>query len=157
MKRFILLIALLLPMFASAQIPAIEKLSKEAKRQKGVEYESVGSFMLGMASKIAPKEQRATFEMLDHIDMIVSEDNTYLATLETRLKAIIRDLGASFIVKTDEEKTTNEVYGVKSGGVFTQLIIITKGKAKGYAVTAMSGKIPESRLGEIAKLSHPKK
>ena len=25
------------------------------------------------------------------------------------------------------------------------------------AVTAMSGKIPESRLGEIAKLSHPKK
>lgn len=157
MKRFILLIALLLPMLASAQIPAIEKLSKEVKRQKGVEYESVGSFMLGMASKMAPKEQRATFEMLDHIDMIVSEDNTYLATLETRLKAIIRDLGASFIAKTDEEKTTHEVYGVKSGGVFTQLIIITKGKAKGYAVTAMSGKIPENRLGEIAKLSHPKK
>ena len=157
MKRFILLIALLLPMLVSAQIPAIEKLGKEAKRQKGVEYESVGSFMLGMASKMAPKEQRATFEMLDHIDMIVSEDNTYLATLETRLKAIIRDLGASFIVKTDEEKTTHEVYGVKSGGVFTQLIIITKGKTKGYAVTAMSGKIPENRLGEIAKLSHPKK
>ena len=111
-------------MLASAQIPAIEKLGKEAKRQKGVEYESVGSFMLGMASKMAPKEQRATFEMLDHIDMIVSEDNTYLATLETRLKAIIRDLGASFIVKADEEKTTHEVYGVKSGGVFTQLIII---------------------------------
>ena len=125
-------------MLVSAQIPAIEKLGKEAKRQKGVEYESVGSFMLGMASKMAPKEQRATFEMLDHIDMIVSEDNTYLATLETRLKAIIRDLGASFIVKTDEEKTTHEVYGVKSGGVFTQLIIITKGKSKGYAVTAMS-------------------
>ena len=91
MKRFILLIALLLPILASAQIPAIEKLGKEAKRQKGVEYESVGSFMLGMASKMAPKEQRATFEMLDHIDMIVSEDNTYLATLETRLKAIIRE------------------------------------------------------------------
>ena len=93
----------------------------------------------------------------NHIDMIVSEDNTYLATLETRLKALLRDIGASFIVKTDEEKTIHEVYGVKSGGVFTQLIIITKGKAKGYAVTAMSGKIPENRLSEIAKLSHPKK
>lgn len=157
MRRFILLIALLLPMSLYAQIPAIEKLGKEAKRHKGVEYESVGSFMLGIASKMAAKEQRATFEMLDHIDMIVSEDNTFLDTLEPRLKSIISDLGASFIGKTDEERATNEVYAVKKGDIITQLIIFTKSKTKGYAVTAMTGEIPENRLGEIAKLSPPKK
>ena len=42
-------------MSLSAQIPAIEKLGKEAKRYKGVEYESVGSIMLGVASKMAAK------------------------------------------------------------------------------------------------------
>lgn len=157
MRRFILLIVLLLPLSVSAQISAIEQLGKEAKRHKGVEYESVGSFMLGMASKIAPKEQRSTFEMLDHIDMIVSEDNAYLDTLESRLKSIIGDLGASLVAKRDEERATNEVYAVKKGRVITQLIILTKNKTHGFALTAMTGEIPENRLGEIAKLSPPKK
>lgn len=152
MKRFILLIALVLPICVSAQIPAIEKLGKEAKRHKGVEYESVGSFMLGVASKMADKEQRATFEMLEHIDMIVSEDDTFLATLELRLSSIIRDLGAIHLGKTNEERVASDVYAVKNGGIITELIIFTRGKNGGYAVTVMTGKIPENRLAEISKL-----
>lgn len=152
-----LLIALLLPAVAMAQIPAIETLGEEADKQKGVEYESVGSFMLGMASTFADKEQRATFKMLDHIDMIECRNEAYAPTLQRRIHAIIERIGAHLITTTTDERGENEVYAVKRDTTIKHLIILTTGKEGGYAITAMSGTIPESRLGEIAKLSPPEK
>ncbi len=157
MKRVILLILVLLPLSVMAQIPAIETLGEEADREKGVEYESVGSFMLGMASSFADKEQRTTFKMLDHIDMIECKNKGYAHTFQRRIRAIIERIGAHHIATTTNERGENEVYAVKRGTTIKHLIILTSGKEGGYAVTAMSGTIPESRLGEIAKLSPPKK
>lgn len=157
MKRVILLIALLLPVAAMAQIPAIETLGEEADKQKDVEYESIGSFMLGMASTFADKEQRATFKMLDHIDMIVCKNEDYAPTLQRRIYAIIERIGAHHIATTADERGENDVYAVKHGSTIKHLVILTAGKEGGYAITAMSGTIPEGRLGEIAKLSPPEK
>lgn len=147
----------MLPMALSAQIPAIEKLGKEAKRQKGVEYESVGSFMLGMASTFAPKEQSATFEMLDNIEMITCANDSYAPTLRARMMAIIDSIGAKLIATTSDHRGENEVYAIMKDDVVSELIILTTGIDGGYAIVAMSGKIPTSRLGEIAKLSPPDK
>ena len=140
-----------------AQIPAIEKLGKEAKKQRDVEYESVGSFMLGMASKFANKEQRATFEMLDHIDMIVCQNKECEPTLLAKTKTIIRNIGAEFLASNSDERGKNEVYAITKDSVVSELIILTFGKDGGLAIVAMSGKIPTNRLEEISKLTPPNK
>lgn len=141
----------------SAQIPAIEKLGKEAKRQHDVEYESVGSLMLGVASKFANKEQRATFEMLDNIDMIVCQNREYETILLSKVKNIIRNIGAELLASSIDERGRNEVYALSKDGVVSELIILTFRDDGGLAITAMSGSIPIDRLEEISKLSPPKR
>lgn len=147
----------MLPLSTYAQIPAIEQLGKEAKRQRGVEYESVGSFMLGMASTFAEKSQRATFEMLDNIEMITCTNDAYSPTLKRRIMAIIASVGAEYLATTSDERGVNEVYAKRKGDIVRELIILTEGKDGGLAIVAMSGEIPTDRLGEIAKLSPPNK
>lgn len=152
MKRYILLFALLVPFVVNAQIPAIVSLGKEASKQDGVEYDSVGSVMLGMAQTFADKEQRATFKMLSNIEMIECTNLSYAPKLTQRVMAIVQSVGAAYIASHDDGKALNELYGIKRGDVITELIILIKSHKGGVAVVAMSGEIPTNRLAEIAKL-----
>lgn len=152
MKRYILLIALLVPFVASAQIPAIVTLGKEASKQQNVEYDSVGSVMITMAQTFASKEQRETFKMLDNIELIECKNLEYAPKLTERVMAIVRSVGATFIASEDDGKALNELYGVKHGDIITELIILVKNHKGGVAVVAMSGEIPTNRLAEIAKI-----
>lgn len=152
MRRYILLIALLVPFVVNAQIPAIEALGKEASKQSGVEHHSVGSVMLGMAQTFASKEQRATFKMLSNIELVECKNVEYAPKLISRVKSIVQSVGATFIGSQDDGKALNELYGVKRGDIFTELIILIKSHNGEVAVVAMSGEIPTNRLAEIAKL-----
>ena len=152
MRRYILLLIALLPFVVSAQIPAIVSLGKEASKQKGVEYDSVGSVMLGMAQTFSNKEQRETFKMLSNIEMIECKNLDYAPILISRVMAIVRNVGATFIASQDDGKALNELYGVKRGDIITELIILVKSHKGGVAVVAMSGEIPTNRLAEIAKI-----
>ena len=152
MRRYILLLIALLPFVVSAQIPAIVSLGKEASKQKGVEYNSVGSVMLGMAQTFSNKEQRETFKMLSNIEMIECKNLDYAPILTSRVMAIVRNVGATFIASQDDGKALNELYGVKRGDIITELIILVKSHKGGVAVVAMSGEIPTNRLAEIAKI-----
>lgn len=157
MKRFILLIAILIPAFTSAKIPAMEQLGNEAEKQANVEYFSAGSIMLGMAQTFANKEQRATFKMLDHIDMITCNNPSYTKTLEQRALAIVKSVGAHYLATSHDERGRNDVYVVKQGNIVKEVIIITHSIKSGLGVVAMSGTIPYERLGELSKLSPPSK
>lgn len=152
MKRYILLLALLIPLVAQAQIPAIVTLGKEAAKHEGVEYDSVGSVMLGMAQTFANKEQRATFKMLTNIEMIECKNREYAPKLTERVMTIVRSVGATFIGREDDGKALNELYGVKRGDVITELIILVKSHNGELGIVAMSGEIPTNRLAEIAKI-----
>ena len=153
LRRYILLLAALLPLCAHATIPAIVTLGKAAAKNSGVKHESVGNFLIGVASSFAPKEQRTTFKMLDNIELIESKNATYTPTLISRTRAIINDVGAEYIATHDDGKALNEVYGIKRGEVYTELIILVKSHTDGItSVVALSGEIPPSRLGEIATL-----
>ena len=152
MKRYILLSALLVPFVASAQIPAIVALGKEASKQQDVEYDSVGSVMITMAQTFASKEQRETFKMLDNIELIECKNIEYAPKLTEKVMAIVRSVGATFIASEDDGKALNELYGVKRGDIITELIILVKSHKGGVAVVAMSGEIPTNRLAEIAKI-----
>ena len=143
---------LLIPLTLRAEIPAIVSLGKEASKQRDVEHDSVGSFMLGMASSFADKEQRATFKMLDNIELIECKNRDYAPTLTERVMGIVRSIGATFIGSQDDGKALNELYGIKRDDVITELIIIVKSHTGDVGIVAMSGEIPQSRLGEIAKI-----
>ena len=152
MKRLILLIVILIPLATSAKIPAMEQLGNEAEKQTDVEYFNAGSVMLGMAQTFANKEQRATFKMLDNIEMIVCKNLEYAPKLTERAMTIVRSVGATFIGSQDDGKALNELYGVKRGDVITELIILVKSHKGEVGIVAMSGEIPTNRLAEIAKI-----
>jgi hypothetical protein len=66
MKRLVLLLAMLIPLFVYAEVPGIKSLGKEAQKYENVEYQSVGNFMLGVASAFAEKQDRETFKILNN-------------------------------------------------------------------------------------------
>lgn len=153
MKRYILLGMLLLSSLTThAELPQFESLGKQASKQKGVEHTSVGSIMLGMAGTFAEKQQRATFKMLDNIEIIECKNSGYTPTLVARTKIIAENVGAEFIGSKDDGKTLSELYGITTDGVITELIIIVQRDDGNASVVVMSGKIPHSRLGEIEKI-----
>ncbi|MBR5866083.1 MAG: DUF4252 domain-containing protein [Alistipes sp.] len=153
MKRYILFaIMLLVTTAAHAELPQIAALGKQASKQKDVEHMSVGSFMLGMAETFAEKEQRATFKMLDNIEIIESQNTTYAPTLVARAKSIAEEVGAEYIGGKDDGKALNELYGIKKGDIVTELIIITRNHTGEASVVVMSGNISLSRLAEIEKI-----
>ena len=153
MKRYILLgMMLFATLTAYAELPQIAALGKQASKQKDVEHMSVGSFMLGMAETFAEKEQRATFKMLDNIEIIESQNTTYAPTLVARAKSIAEEVGAEYIGGKDDGKALNELYGIKKGDIVTELIIITRNHTGEASVVVMSGNISLSRLAEIEKI-----
>ncbi len=155
MKRLILLIFILVPLFVSAQIPLIEQLGSVASKQKGVEHQSVGSVLLGMAATFAPKEQRETYKMLEHVTMIECRNKEYTSTLKQQALSATNRIGAQYLTTMADGRGSNDAYIVKQGDIVKHLIIITHGVNGGLAVIAMSGEIPFERLGEISKLQPP--
>ena len=143
---------LLATLAAHAELPQIVSLGKQAAKQKSVDHTSVGSVMLGMASTFAEKHQRATFKMLDNIEMIECKNKAYSPTLIARAKKIADDVGAEFIGSKDDGKALNELYGIMKGDIITELIIIVTSHNGYSSVVAMSGKIPHSRLDEIERI-----
>ena len=139
MRLVMVLMTMLLPTISMAQIPAIEQLGNEASQHENVEYESVGSFML------------------DHIDLIECRNAAHEQTLEQRTLAIAKSIGATYLASSTDERGRNDVYILKKGDIVNEVIIITHGKNGGLAVVVMSGNIPINRLGELSKLSNPKK
>lgn len=152
MKRFILLIMLVIPSITFAQLPAMKSLGKEAKRHSDVDYFSVGSTMLDMASTFANKEKRETFRMLKHIDMIECQNPAYAPTLKAKAENIASSIGATLIGKEIEDGTVSEVYALKNGEVVSELIIIITDQKGKLAVVAMTGEIPLDKLHKIAEL-----
>ena len=150
MKRYIVILMLLLPLCAHAEIPAIATLGAEASKNRDVEHMSIGSFMIGTASTFASKEQRAVFKMLDNIEMIECRNSSYAPHLVERTLTIIEDAGAKYIATHDDGKAINELYGIATNDIINELIIIIKSHTGGIAIVAMSGEIPLSRLSEIA-------
>lgn len=157
MRRIIVLIAILLPVATYAHIPAIEQLGKEMSKYENVEYDSIGSVMLGMAQTFASKEQRSTFKMLDHIDLIECKNPIHEKSLEQRTLAIARNIGAEYLDSLTDQRGRNDVYVFKRGNIVKEVIIITHGKDGGVGVVAMSGTIPIERLSELSTLSRPDK
>jgi hypothetical protein len=153
MKRYILLLFLLvITAVAHAELPQIVALGKQASKHQDVKHTSVGSIMLGMAGTFAEKEQRATFKMLDNIEIIECKNRGYAPTLVARTKSIANEVDAEFIGSKDDGKALNELYGISKGGVITELIIVVTSHNGNASVVAMSGEIPHSRLGEIEKI-----
>ena len=152
MKRSILIFALLIPLFVYAEVPGIKTLGKEAQKQENVEYQSVGSFMLGVASAFAEKQDRETFKMLNNIEMIECKNHAYAPKLVERATAIAKGVGATFLGSQDDGQAVNDIYMIMRGDIIKELIIIVKSHSGDVDVVVMSGEIPVNRLEEIASM-----
>ena len=153
MKRYILFVVMLLTTSAAhAELPQFERLGKQASKQQNVEHTSVGSTLLGMAGTFSNKSQRATFKMLDNIEIIECKNKRYSPTLVARTMEVVDEVGAEFIGSKDDGKALNELYGITKGGVISELIIVVNSHNGHASVVVMSGKIPHSRLAEIEKI-----
>lgn len=156
LKRLIILLFALLPCYSWAQIPAIEKLGEAANKEKNVKYISISRSMIGLASAFADKEERAVFKMLHNIDIIACENETYAPQLTTQVLDIVQSIGAKHIGSEEDDKTRSEVYAIEQNETISELLVLITDHNGGVALFAMSGKIPISRLADVAKLKPTK-
>ena len=142
MKRLILLIVILIPLATSAKIPAMEQLGNEAEKQTDVEYFNAGSVMLGMAQTFANKEQRATFKMLDNIDMIINAGISLLIGLADGLIVALPKLIDKIPVIIDKLVTALSNNGPRLLSAGVQLIVKLAGGLI-QAIPQLVSKIPQ--------------
>ena len=115
MKRYILLLFLLvITAVAHAELPQIVALGKQASKHQDVKHTSVGSIMLGMAGTFAEKEQRATFKMLDNIEIIECKNRGYAPTLVARTKSIANEVDAMIVIGDKHSSNTQKLFEICS-------------------------------------------
>ena len=155
-KRLLTTLLLLLPLCSWAQISAVEKLGKEANKEKNVKYISISRTMIGVASAFADKEERATLKMLHNIDIIACENEDYAPQLTAQAVDIIHQVGAQHIASAEDNKGRSEVYAIQQNDIVSELLILISEHDGSVALFAMSGNIPTSRLADVAKLKPTK-
>ncbi|MBE6209991.1 MAG: DUF4252 domain-containing protein [Rikenellaceae bacterium] len=155
-KRLLIILFTLLPYCTWAQISAVEKLGKEANKEKNVKYISISRTMIGMASAFADKEERATLKMLHNIDIITCENQEYAPRLTAQALDIAQQVGAKLIGCEEDDKARSEVYAIEQNETISELLVLITDHNGGVALFAMSGKIPISRLADVAKLKPTK-
>jgi len=112
--------------------------------------------MIGMASAFADKEKKATLKMLHNIDIITCENQEYAPRLTAQALDIAQQVGAKLIGCEEDDKARSEVYAIEQNETISELLVLITDHNGGVALFAMSGKIPISRLADVAKLKPTK-
>ena len=146
MKRFILLVMMLLPVVVMAKHPEFDKLSQRYADVEGVTVMNIDKAMLKL---MAPQEMDSeAMEHLDNILILIAENDKLSNDILKRSAKIIKKLKLESYVSVDEEGAKVDIYCTKSGETLTDLVIKLKDDATG-GVIVISGEVPGEMINNI--------
>ena len=150
MKRFLLLIMLLLPMSAMATLPEVEKMTDKYTSKEQASVVNISKQMLRMIGRGI-----AGVEHVDNIIMLSSDNKSAMKGITKRTKKAAKKHKMENLVTLNESAATTYVYTQISNDKITEALVLVIENNKTTLIN-ISGNIPQevvdSLVGVISKI-----
>ena len=148
MKRTILLVMMMLPIMAMAQLPHFAKLGEKYNGMEGVTAMTVNKQMIAMFAG-----ENADFDFVDEIQILLCEDAGVASNIVKDAKKAIKKSKIEELVSANDDGATFTVYTKSDGNIFTDIVVVVENEdPSGFIV--ITGDIPQEKISEIVKIAN---
>ncbi len=146
MKRTILLVMMMLPIMAMAQLPHFAKLGEKYNGMEGVTAMTVNKQMISMFAG-----ENADFDFVDEVQILLCEDADVAKSIVKDAKKAVKKSKIEELVSANEDGATFTVYTKSDGDIFTDIVVVVENEdPSGFIV--ITGDIPQEKISEIVKI-----
>lgn len=148
MKRTILLVMMMLPIMAMAQLPHFAKLGEKYNGMEGVTAMTINKQMISMFAG-----ENADFDFVDEIQILLCEDAGVASNIVKDAKKAVKKSKIEELVSANEDGATFTVYTKSDGDIFTDIVVVVENEdPSGFIV--ITGDIPQEKISEIIKIAN---
>lgn len=148
MKRTILLVMMMLPIMAMAQLPHFTKLGEKYNGMEGVTAMTVNKQMIAMFAG-----ENADFDFVDEIQILLCEDAGVASNIVKDAKKAVKKSKIEELVSANEDGATFTVYTKSDGDIFTDIVVVVENEdPSGFIV--ITGDIPQEKISEVVKIAN---
>ena len=148
MKRTILLVMMMLPIMAMAQLPHFAKLGEKYNGMEGVTAMTVNKQMIAMFAG-----ENADFDFVDEIQILLCEDAGVASNIVKDAKKAVKKSKIEELVSANDDGATFPIYTKSDGDIFTDLVVVVENEdPSGFIV--ITGDIPQEKISEIVKIAN---
>ena len=148
MKRTILLVMMMLPIMAMAQLPHFAKLGEKYNGMEGVTAMTVNKQMISMFAG-----ENADFDFVDEIQILLCEDAGVASNIVKDAKKAVKKSKIEELVSANEDGATFTIYTKGENDIITNIVIVIENEdPSGFIV--ITGDIPQEKISEIVKIAN---
>ena len=148
MKRTILLVMMMLPIMAMAQLPHFAKLGEKYNGMEGVTAMTVNKQMIAMFAG-----ENADFDFVDEVQILLCEDADVAKSIVKDAKKAVKKSKIEELVSANEDGATFTVYTKSDGDIFTDIVVVVENEdPSGFIV--ITGDIPQEKISEVVKIAN---
>ena len=148
MKRSILLVLMMLPIMAMAQLPQFAKLNEKYEGKEGVTAMTINKQMISMFVG-----SNADFKFVDEVQILLSEDADVAAGVVKDAKKAVKKSKLEELISANDEGAIYTIYTKTVNDVIKNLVIIVENDSpSGFIV--ISGDITQDKISEVIKIAN---
>lgn len=148
MKRTILLVMMMLPIMAMAQLPHFAKLGEKYNGMEGVTAMTVNKQMIAMFAG-----ENADFDFVDEVQILLCEDAGVASNIVKDAKKAVKKSKIEELVSANEDGATFTIYTKSDGDIFTDIVVVVENEdPSGFIV--ITGDIPQEKISEVVKIAN---
>lgn len=148
MKRTILLVMMMLPIMAMAQLPHFAKLGEKYNGMEGVTAMTVNKQMIAMFAG-----ENADFDFVDEIQILLCEDAGVASNIVKDAKKAVKKSKIEELVSANDDGATFTIYTKGENDIITNIVIVIENEdPSGFIV--ITGDIPQEKISEIVKIAN---
>lgn len=148
MKRTILLVMMMLPIMAMAQLPHFAKLGEKYNGMEGVTAMTVNKQMIAMFAG-----ENADFDFVDEVQILLCEDAGVASNIVKDAKKAVKKSKIEELVSANDDGATFTIYTKGENDIITNIVIVIENEdPSGFIV--ITGDIPQEKISEIVKIAN---
>lgn len=148
MKRTILLVMMMLPIMAMAQLPHFAKLGEKYNGMEGVTAMTINKQMISMFAG-----ENADFDFVDEVQILLCEDAGVASNIVKDAKKAVKKSKIEELVSANEDGATFTIYTKSDGDIFTDIVVVVENEdPSGFIV--ITGDIPQEKISEVVKIAN---
>lgn len=148
MKRIIVLVMMMLPIVAMAQLPQFSKVADKYSNVEGITSMVINKSMIAMIA-----DGNDDFDFVDEVQILMSDDANVAANIAKDAKKVVKKSKLEELLSANDEGATYTIYTKSKNNEITHLVVIVENDSPaGFVI--ISGIIPEDKLNEVVKIAN---
>ena len=145
MKRIIVLVMMMLPIVAMAQLPQFSKVADKYSNVEGITSMVINKSMIAMFA-----DGNDDFDFVEEIQILMSEDANVAANIAKDAKKAAKKSKLEELLSANDEGATYTIYTKSKNNEITHLVVIVENDSPaGFVII-----IPEDKLNEVVKIAN---